>query len=180
MANLKSQIESLLFVSPKPLTIRQLAKILQQKRAIIEKEINELQKEYVSQKRGWQIIRSAGKLQLVSAPENAEIVQKLIKDEVSGELTRPALETLTIIVYRGPIAKADLDRIRGVNCALILRNLLLRGLIEAKEDKQKGQTYYTASLDFIRYLGVGSAAELPGYERLHADDTLARMLADNN
>ena len=75
-----------------------------------------------------------------------------------------------------PITKTDLDRIRGVNCALILRNLLLHGLIEAKVDKKKDETYYTVTLDFVRFLGIKDIAELPDYVRLSVDDSLDRMI----
>jgi segregation and condensation protein B len=114
---------------------------------------------------------------MVSAPENAQLIQGFIKDETTGELSRPSMETLTIIAYRGPISKLDLDRIRGVNCSLIIRNLLLRGLIEAKPDKKKNETYYNVSFDFIRFLGINDVAELPDFERLSKDDAIDRMLA---
>ena len=113
---------------------------------------------------------------MVSSPENSRLVADFIKDETTGELTRPSLEALTIIAYRGPISKIDLDRIRGVNCSLIVRNLMLRGLIEGKKDKKKNETYYSITFDFIRFLGLSSIAKLPEYERLHKDDTIDRML----
>ena len=125
-----------------------------------------------------QIIKVGSKYQMVSSPENSKTVQNFIQDETSGELSRPSLETLTIIAYRGPISKIDLDRIRGVNCALILRNLLIRGLIEAAADKTKKETYYTISLDFVRYLGISSVADLPDYEKLKQDDSIDKMLLD--
>ena len=84
------------------------------------------------------------------------------------------MEALTIIAYRGPIAKGDLDKIRGVNCALILRNLLLRGLIESKE--VKGEDYYQVSLDFIKFLGVSDVSQLPDYQRLHNEVTVEQVL----
>ena len=74
----------------------------------------------------------------------------------------------------------DLDRIRGVNCSLILRNLLMRGLIEAKIDKKIGETYYNVSFDFIRFLGINNIKELPDYDRLSEDDTIERILASND
>lgn len=95
-----------------------------------------------------------------------------------GELSRPSLETLTIIAYRQPISKMDLDRIRGVNCALILRNLLLHGLIEGKYDKTKDETYYTVTVDFIRFLGISEVSALPDYDRLSHHDSLERVLQE--
>ena len=175
---LKSKIESLLFISAKPLALSQLAGLLKADKKEIIKSADELLADYKNNQAGLQIIKDGAKYQMVSAPANAKIIQEFIKDETTGELTRPSLEALTIIAYRGPISKIDLDRIRGVNCALILRNLLIRGLIEGKFDKKKNETYYTATFDFLRFLGLNDIKELPDYERLHQDDTIDRMLAD--
>jgi segregation and condensation protein B len=174
--SIKSQIESLLFVSAKPITIKQLADVLKSGEKEIEAAGDELAREYNSGEKGTRIIRDGRKLQMVSASENAGTVQAFLKDETTGELSRPSLETLTIIAYRGPIPKFDLDRVRGVNCSLILRNLLLRGLIEAVEDKDKKEIYYSVTLDFIRFLGVGDLRELPDYEKLRTADSPERML----
>jgi len=174
---LKSQIESLLFISAKPMTAKQLATLTDRSIKEIEKSGDELVSIYREAKSGMRVIKNGGKYQMVSAPENAKIIQEFIKDETTGELTRPSLETLTIIAYRGPIAKIDLERIRGVNCSLIIRNLLLRGLVEPQYNKKKKETYYNVTFDFIRFLGINSLKELPDYERLHKDDTIDRMLS---
>jgi len=174
---IKSKIESLLFISAKPMTTKQLSDLLKVKEAEIKKAGDELVEDYKNNKKGIQIIKNGSKFQMVSSPENSKVVQDFIKDETTGELTRPSLETLTIIAYRGPISKIDLDRIRGVNCSLIIRNLLLRGLIEAKNDTKKKETYYTVTFDFIRFLGINDILELPDYEKLSKDDMIDRFLA---
>ncbi|MBI2459685.1 MAG: SMC-Scp complex subunit ScpB [Parcubacteria group bacterium] len=179
MSSIKSKIESLLFISAKPLAASQLAGLLKVDKKEIITNADELLNDYKNNQAGLQIIKDGSKYQMVSAPANAAVIQELIKDETTGELSRPSLEALTIIAYRGPVAKIDLDRIRGVNCALILRNLLLRGLIEGKFDKKKNQTYYTATFDFIRFIGLSQIKELPDYDRLHQDDTIDRMLEQN-
>ena len=160
------------------MAISQLATLLKAKKEEIKKAGDELVLEYKETKRGVQIIKNGSKFQMVSSSENSGVVQEFIKDETTGELSRPSLEALTIIAYRGPISKIDLDRIRGVNCALIIRNLLLRGLIEAKADKIKKEIYYTVTFDFIRFLGINDVKELADYERLHKDDTIDRVLSD--
>jgi len=142
----------------------------------VQASCDELMKEYKETKRGIEIIKNSAKYQMVSAPDNVKLIQEFIKDETTGELTRPSLETLTIIAYRGPVSKLDLERIRGVNCSLILRNLLIRGLVESKTEKK--EIYYNITFDFIRFLGVNDIKELPDYERLHTDDSLDRMLDD--
>ncbi|MBU1160533.1 SMC-Scp complex subunit ScpB [Patescibacteria group bacterium] len=175
---IENQLESLLFISHKPMSARQLADLANKPMKEVQKTVEELIKNYKNNKRGIQIIENNNKYQMVSASENAELVKKLVKNEITGELSKPSLETLTIIAYRGPVSKLDLDRIRGVNCALILRNLLLRGLIESKFDRKKNEIYYNVTFDFIRFLGVNNVNELPDYERLHKDDALERMLTE--
>jgi segregation and condensation protein B len=175
--NIKSKLESLLFISAKAMSMKALADLIKVTPKEVEAAGQELMDDYQKNKSGLQIIKNGTSFQMVSAPENAKLVQEYIKDETTGELSRPSLETLTIIAYRGPVAKLDLDRIRGINCALILRNLLIRGLIEARQDKTKNETYYNVTLDFIKYLGVSEVKDLPDYEKLHQDDTIDRMLA---
>ncbi len=173
---LKSKIESLLFISAKPMSVKQLADLINKSTEEINQGGQELIEDYKDKKHGMRIIKNSDKYQMVSSPENVGVVKNYIKDETTGELSRPSLETLTIIAYRGPVSKFDLDRIRGVNCALILRNLLLRGLIESKFDKKKKELYYNISFDFLRFLGANDVKNLPDYERLHKDDTLDRVL----
>ena len=96
------------------------------------------------------------------------------------ELTRPSLETLTIIAYRGPITKPEIEQIRGINCSLILRNLALRGLIEEADDAARLQPVYTVSVKFLRHLGIHAASELPQYEDLHGNERIGKMLEELN
>lgn len=176
---IKSKIESLLFISVKPMSIKQLSSLIKKHSEEIRQSCEGLVEDYKNKNYGMRIIKNNSKYQMVSSPENAGIVKAFIKDEITGELTRPSLETLTIIAYRGPLPKLDLDRIRGVNCALILRNLLLRGLIEVKFDKKKKESYYNITFDFIRFLGINNVKDLPDYEKLNKDDTLDRILEDD-
>jgi segregation and condensation protein B len=175
---IKSKIESLLFISAKPITAKQLSQLLKKEVKEVETAAKELADDYRERGGGLSIIKSGSAFQMVSAPESSTLVRDFIKDETTGELTRPSLETLTIIAYRGPISKLDLERIRGVNCSLIIHNLLLRGLVEARQDKKKNETYYNITFDFIRFLGINDVSQLPDYERLNKDDALDRILSD--
>ena len=174
----KTKIESLLFISAKPIGTKEMAGLIKKDTKEIQAAADELMADYHKEKGGLEIIKNGSSYQMVSAPENSSLIQDFIKDETAGELSRPSLETLTIIAYRGPIAKLDLERIRGVNCSLIIRNLLIRGLIEAKDDKKKNETYYSVTFDFIRFLGISDIKDLPNYERLSKDDTLDRVLGE--
>lgn len=174
--SLKSKIESLMFVANKAVSPRELAEHLKTEVEEIEKAADILMQDYLDNKSGLMLIKHNNKYQMVSSPDNSKEVQSFLQSEMTGELSRPSLEALTIIAYRGPISKIDLDRIRGVNCALILRNLMIRGLIEEKYDQKKQENYYSVSLDFIRHLGISQVEELPDYEKLHQDDTLDKVI----
>ncbi|TFG35175.1 MAG: hypothetical protein E4H47_02040, partial [Parcubacteria group bacterium] len=78
--------------------------------------------------------------------------------------------------YRGPITKADLDAIRGVNCSLILRNLMIKGLVEQREDKEKMAIFYHVTFDFLKYLGITETKELPDFEKLNKDENIEKIL----
>jgi segregation and condensation protein B len=117
-----------------------------------------------------------GEYQMSTAPDSSKMVKDFLKDEITGELTRPALETLTIVAYRGPISKPDLEQIRGVNCSLILRNLMIKGLVEVKSSDKSGEALYNITFDFMRYLGIKKTSELPDYEKLSKNEILEKVL----
>lgn len=173
-----SKIESLLFIAAKPLTIKKLANLIEVKEKEVEEAVRALKEKYNQKESGIQIMSDGKDIQLITNPENSKIIKEYLKDETTGELTRPSLEALTIIAYRGPMTKLELEQIRGVNCSLILRNLLMRGLIEAAEDKTRAQTVYKATFDFLRFLGLRELSELPDYEKLRNNDLLARLLEE--
>lgn len=177
---LKNQIESLLFISHKPLSITELAKLCGADKKETEEILNQLAEEYKTRAGGVEILRVEEKYQMATSGECSDVVAKFVKSELTGELTRPSLETLTIIAYRGPISKAELELIRGVNCSLIIRNLLIRGLIEAKEDKAKGSTYYNITLEFLKFLGLSGVSDLPDFAKLNRDNNLDKLLEGLN
>jgi len=175
--SLRSQIESLLFVSSQPISISQLKKLTDAKKADVASALRELQENYDSlTESGIQLVVSGDKYQLVSHFDNAKLVKSFLKSDITGELTDPALETLTIVAYRGPITKPELEQIRGVNCGLILRNLLIRGLIERTEEKKLDVPRYQVTHAFIKFLGVPSVEKLPDYEKLSKHETLDEVL----
>ncbi len=175
--SLRSQIESLIFISTHSLTSKKIAELTGGDLGEVEKALSLIQEDYNRETSGIHLMKNGNQYQLVTAGANAQLVKEFIKDEMTGELTRPSLETLTIIAYRGPITKIELEQIRGVNCSLILRNLLIRGLIEAKEDKKNLVTFYSIAFDFMKYLGINDVRELPDYDRLHSNEILEKILA---
>lgn len=172
----KSNIESLLFIAGKPMTAKRIAELLKVEENEVKLAIKELQTEYAERKSGLQIFSTGQQWQMGTAGEGRAAVENFIKEEFSGELTRPQLETLTVIAYRGPLSKGELEIIRGVSCGLILRNLLIRGLIDEEYNKDKKETRYRVSIDFLRYLGVRAVEELPDYEKLHGHEVMEALL----
>lgn len=175
--DLKNKIESLLFISHKPLSAAELAKLTEAGKPAVEESLGLLQEEYRAKNGGIELLQLADKYQLATAGGNSELIAKFLNTEVTGELTRPSLETLTIIAYRGPVSKAELELIRGVNCSLIIRNLLIRGLIEATEDKVRATTVYSITFEFLKHLGFDSINELPDFEKLNRNNNLEKLLA---
>lgn len=174
--SLKSKLESLLFVSLKPLSAKELANLTDAKPKEVEEALEVLSQDYAENERGLTLVKNNNQYQIATAGGNAALVQEFLKDETSGELSQPSLETLTIIAYRGPLSKLELEKIRGVNCSLIIRNLLLRGLIEEKGDRTTGDSSYTVTHDFVRFLGLNSLSELPDYEKLHNTEVINKVL----
>ena len=175
-SNIKSQLESLLLVTAKPISVAKLVEVLKAKPKEVEESLKELAGQYNQSAGGIRLIRNNNSVQLASNPDNAELVKAYLKDDITGELTEPSLETLTIVAYRQSVSKAELEQIRGVNCSLILRNLMIRGLVEAEYDKTRAATVYSVTMDFLKHLGISSVIDLPDFEKLNSDENLGKLL----
>lgn len=177
--NLFSKIESILFVASKPLTAKQIAKAAGVKPSEVEDALETLKMKYNREDSGINILEQDSQVQMASNSDNIDVVEGFVKEQVSDELTRAQLETLTVVAYRGPITRPELEEIRGVNCAVILRNLMIRGLIEEGEDKDKMLPVYTLSFEALRHLGLKSTSELPSYEELSKHEYLENIISSS-
>jgi segregation and condensation protein B len=179
--NLKTLVESILFISNKPLTSKKLAEFCDCGKAEVETVLEVIKNQYNNEikESGVKFLEHDGAVQLVTAPESSGVIEKFLKEEMTGEMTRPQLEALTIIAYRGPITKMELEQIRGVNCSLILRNLLIRGLVESQMDKKIGVPLFKVTLDFVRFLGLTNIKDLPDYEKLSQSEVIQSILERN-
>ncbi|MFZ5364825.1 MAG: SMC-Scp complex subunit ScpB [Patescibacteria group bacterium] len=182
---LKSQLESILFASTKPVSVKDLQRFFKKSNLKIDKTeisvaLGALMLEYNVDHKGVHIINVEDKYQMVTNPSNKDLVEKMIKLDRTGELTQPSLETLTIIAYRGPISKIELEQIRGVNCSLIIRNLMIRGLIDTTINDVNGQEMYNITTEFLQFLGMNTVDELPDYAKLHQIESLDEFLGKGN
>ncbi len=174
-----SVLESVLFVSGEPIKLARLAKVLTMEQAEIEKGLQALQEKYANPQSGLSLIRKGDEVQLVSSAENAQFVEQLMKSELQDSLSPAALEVVSIIAYRGPISKPEIETIRGVNCNYTLRNLLLRGLIERSDNPRDSRGYvYGISFEFLKKMGIDDVKKLPNYATLSVDARIGSVVGE--
>lgn len=177
---LKSLIESLLFVSGEPLKIKKIAATAGVSATKVQNAANLLREDLLAGKRGIQLIEKDEEIQLVTSAENSKLMDEFLKNEMEQGLSRASLETLAIVAYRGPLTRIEIEEIRGVNCSYSLRYLLLRGLIERLENPADSRSWhYQISFDFLRKLNLFKKEDLPRYEELKKNDKKAEK-ADAN
>lgn len=167
-SKLKSIILSILFVASKPVSLKELAEILDVEASEIKEAVAALVSD--NQNSGIIILAHNNKLQLSSSPDNSSFVKKFLSLELREKLTDAALETLAIILYKQPVSKAEIENIRGVNSQYIIRQLLIRGLVEkiASASDKRMQLYKT-TLEFMQHLGIKNMSDLPDFETLTKD-----------
>jgi len=163
--DIKLTIESLLFAAGEPLSVKRLSKIVNAKEEKVKETLKELKEEFQNQNRGIRLINNNEEWLMVTAPESTSFIQKLKKEIIEGDLSPASQETLAIIAYRGPITRASINEIRGVDSSYILHQLLLRGLIERSVHTEKYKAYlYNVSFEFLQHLGISNVQELSQYE----------------
>lgn len=163
---LVAALEALLFVHGDPLDVKKIASVLKAGEQDIESAIVLLTGHLEHADRGLVLVRQESRIQLATKPIFSSLVEYLVKDEFEEKLTPAALETLSLIAYMGPISRARVDYMRGVNSSYSVRNLLMRGLVEKTADSQTPHvTAYRVSLDLLKHLGVSSIEDLPDYQK---------------
>lgn len=180
MASLDQQIEAILFTGAKPYTVKRLADVCGADTKEIKEALEILAERLKKTDGALVLVVQGSEVELVTSRSVAETVKKALKDEISGELTKPSLEALAVLAYRGPMTRPELEQIRGVQCSLILRNLMLRGLVEMKEDARLGQPLYSVTLDFLKHIGFDRVESLPDFKTLHANPVVLQALEELN
>ncbi|HSX02447.1 MAG TPA: SMC-Scp complex subunit ScpB [Candidatus Saccharimonadia bacterium] len=160
-ASVTALLEAVLFVANEPLGVARLAQIIEHEEATVQQGLRELGESLAG--RGLQLTELDGQYRLVTTPAADGPVRRYLQAEARAELSRPALETLAIVAYRGPVTRAQLDELRGVASETMLRNLLQRGLIAEKgaAEEPGHPTLYGVSQTFLQHFGLGSLSELP-------------------
>lgn len=168
-SDISARIEALLFYKGEPVSVRFLAETLKVSEEVVREALVSL--EHSLEGRGVVLMRIEDEVTLGTAPQMGQMIETLVKDELNKDLGRAGLETLSIVLYRGPIARSEINYIRGVNSNHILRALLVRGLIEKVEEtgKEGGSrsTVYRPTFELLSYMGIRSVKDLPEYEQVH-------------
>lgn len=163
---LKSLLESLLFVADRPVTVESLVTALDVAVDELESALQALDNEY--QGRGIRLQRKGDRLQLVSAPEAGSYIERFLGLEISGRLSAAALEALSIVAYRQPVTRTQIDVIRGVNSDSVLRSLVRRGLLEevGRAETVGRPILYGTTFEFLQQFGLQGLGDLPDWQEL--------------
>ncbi|MHB8481725.1 MAG: SMC-Scp complex subunit ScpB [Nitrospiria bacterium] len=171
MNELVQIIESLLFVSQEPLLIDKIKEVTGADKKTIRETLETLKGHFMSEDHGIKVVEIAGGFQMVTRPENAPWVKKLLTVKTTGKLSKPGLETLAIVAYKQPIIRPEIESIRGVDCGGVIKTLLERRLIKIvgrKEMPGKPMLYGTTR-EFLEYFGLNAISELPTLKEFKDD-----------
>ena len=164
MSKLKANLEAVLFVAPVSVTLSQLASALDITEREVEKVLTQLGEDY--QERGLRIQRHAGRIQLTTAPEAGESVERFLGMEITTYLSQAALEALSIVAYEQPVTRPQVDSVRGVNSDGVMKSLLHKGLIQdiGRADGPGRPILYATTPEFLQQFGLNSLEEMPPME----------------
>jgi len=160
---LKSVIESLLFMSESSLSLDRLSAVIEGvEKSEIRSIVEELQSEYETQGRGFRLVEVAGAYQLRTPKENADWVKNLFRGKAT-RMSRPTLETLAIVGYKQPITRSEIEQIRGVSVEGILSTLLERQLVRivGRKDIAGKPFFYGTTREFLELFNLRDLTDLP-------------------
>ena len=162
---LESKIEGLLFYKGEDVSVKKLSELLSVSEDEIKEALVKLEKSL--ENRGLVLVKKDNSVVLGITSELSSLIESIRKDEITKELSKAALETLSIILYKNGVSRSEIDYIRGVNSSFILRNLIVRGLVEKVIDSNDSRRIlYRPSFNTLSYMGVTSIEELPNYQEI--------------
>jgi len=170
----KALVEALIFAAQEPLSINQIRSIYQDENArndgsrhiepeVIRQVVTDLNKEYTKQDRPYRIVQIAGGYQFATSTEYAEWLGKLYKEQGRRKLSQSGVEALAIIAYKQPITKAEVEKIRGVNCDYVLKTLLEKELltVTGRAESVGRPLLYGTTKEFLKHFGLNDITDLP-------------------
>jgi len=164
---LDAQIEAILFFKGEPITKKKLSELLGTSLEDIESGVNSLGE--ALRDRGLVLLRETESIALGTSALASDIIEKVTKEELLRELGKAGLETLSIILYRKEVAKREIDHIRGVNSSFVIRNLLVRGLVERVEKDGLRGFSYKPTIQLLSFMGLSCIEDLPEYAQVEQE-----------
>ncbi len=165
---ISTQLEAVLFWKAEPVSFKKLASLLNVGVESVKEGLKELEEKLKG--RGLTLVHTDDEVMLGTAKELSPLIEQLTKEELTRDLGKAGLETLSIILYQGPISRADIDYVRGVNSQFIVRNLLIRGLVERVDNPKDARSFlYQTTLQLLSHLGISKREDLPEFEKVRTD-----------
>jgi segregation and condensation protein B len=166
--NLEQQLEAILFFKGEPVTISFLSKCIGKKEEEIREGLDSLENSL--EQRGITLMRKDQEVTLATHRDVSHLIEAVKKDQLTKDIGRAGFETLAIVLYKGPISRSDIDYIRGVNSTFILRNLLIRGLIERVSNPKDTRSFlYKPTFEILSHIGVSDIKELPDFDAVQQE-----------
>lgn len=176
---LESKIEGLLFYKGEDIQIKKLAELLKVNDTDVEDALKKLEQSLVG--RGLVLVRKDDSVVLGITSELSPLIESIRKDEITKELSKATLDTLSIVLYKNGVSRSEIDYIRGVNSSFILRNLIVRGLIERIADlKDSRRILYRPTFESLSFMGITSIDQLPNYNEVKAQLQEVLKQEENN
>ena len=177
---LKYVIEALLFASERPLSAEQIKQAFGEDLSTedISASLEALKNEYEEQQRGFRLFQIAGGYQLVTDPRFSPYLKKFYQEREKKRLSQASLETLSVIAYRQPVTRADIEFIRGVNVDGAIRTLLEKGIVKivGRKEVPGRPMLYGTTKEFLDHFGLGSLKELPALSEYSLKDLDPNLL----
>lgn len=173
--DLKSIIEGLLFLAGEEgLSVKQIAEVTEQRQDIITDALLDMKSSFEREGRGLQIVQLAGNYQLATLPEHAPFFERLAYSPTRSSLSQAALETLSIIAYRQPITRIEVEEIRGVKSERAIHTLVNKDLIQevGRAEAIGRPILYGTTAAFLDYFGLGSLEDLPDLAEFESTEQL--------
>lgn len=162
---LDAKIEALLLVRGESMKISELAKALRTEAEAVQHALQKLEGKLEG--RGIQLQKKGNAVALATSAQVAPFIDAARKEEFTRDLGRAGADTLAIILYKGHVSRSEIEYIRGVNSASILRNLLIRGLVERSTNPKDQRSYlYAPTFELLSFLGITRIEELPDFDKV--------------
>ncbi|MFA5652163.1 MAG: SMC-Scp complex subunit ScpB [Candidatus Paceibacterota bacterium] len=166
--NLEKKIEAVLFWKGEPVSIKKLSQIFEKTEEEISSALKILETNLSG--RGIVLVFKEDEVTLGTSKEFSDIIDKLTKEELVRDLGKAGLETLSIIIYQGPLSRAEIDYIRGVQSNFIVRNLMIRGLIEKVPNPKDQRSFlYKPTFEMLSFMGLSKIEDMPSYSEARAE-----------